>query len=94
MCLCGVGSYVVVLGLSEVVSVPYVGAVTVMRVLLFVLHVSMLRACEGCGNAGVWGRGGVVVVSVGHEYVGGSRGSGIISCSADVLGMSEVRGMR
>ena len=27
--------------------------VTVMRVLLFVLHVCMLRECEGDGNAGV-----------------------------------------
>ena len=36
--------------------VPYVDvvvAVTVMRVLLFVLHVCMLRKCEGDGNAGV-----------------------------------------
>ena len=38
----------------EVVSVPYVGVVTVMYVLLFVLHVSMVRECEGDGNAGVW----------------------------------------
>ena len=34
---------------------------------------------------------GVVVVSVG--YVGGIRGSGIVSIAADVLGMSVVRGM-
>ena len=27
--------------------VPYVGDVTVMRVLLFVLHVCMLRECDG-----------------------------------------------
>ena len=36
--------------------IPYVDAVvavTVMRVLLFVLHVCMLRECEGDGNAGV-----------------------------------------
>ena len=35
---------------------PYVGAVvavTVMRELLIVLHVYMLRECEGDGNAGV-----------------------------------------
>ena len=39
-----------------------VGAVTVMRVLLFVLHVCMLRECEGarvmamlvCGTEEVW----------------------------------------
>ena len=36
--------------------VPYVDAVvavTVIRVLLFVLHVCMLRECEGDGNVGV-----------------------------------------
>ena len=35
---------------------PYVDAVvavTVMRVLLFVLHVCMLGECEGDGNAGL-----------------------------------------
>ena len=40
----------------EVVLIPYVDAVvavTVMRVLLFVLHVCMLRECEGDGNAGM-----------------------------------------
>ena len=34
--------------------------------------------------------GGVVVVSVG--YVCGTRGSGIMSSAADVLGVSVVRG--
>ena len=52
VCLCGMYNHVVVLGLSEVVTVPYVGAVTVMHV-LFVLHMSMVRECEGDGNAGV-----------------------------------------
>ena len=61
-------------------------AVTVMRVLLFVLHVRMMRECEGDGIAGV------VVVSAGH--VGGTHGSGIVSSAADVLWMSVVRGMR
>ena len=40
--------------------VPYVDAVfamTVMRVLLFVLHFCMLRECEGDGNVG-WMRCG------------------------------------
>ena len=37
---------------------------------------------------------GVVVVSAVHEYVGGTRGSGIMSSAADVIGMSVVRGMR
>ena len=45
--LCRVCSPVIVLGLSEVVVVPYVVgvvvAVTVIHVLLFVLHVCMLR---------------------------------------------------
>ena len=38
--------------------VPFVDAVvalTVMYVLLFVLHMCMLRGCEGDVNAGVWG---------------------------------------
>ena len=34
----------------------------------------------------------MVVVRVGH--VGGARYSGVVSCAADVLWMSEVRGMR
>ena len=29
----------------------------------------------------------------GHEYVGDTRGSGIVSITVDVLGMSVVRGM-
>ena len=37
----------------SVPNVDVVVAVTVMRVLLFVLHVCMLRECEGDGNAGV-----------------------------------------
>ena len=63
-------------------------AVPVMRVLLFVLHVCMLRECEGDDNSGVWDGGGVVVVSAGHVCV--TRGSGIMSGVADVLGMSVV----
>ena len=39
---------------------------TVMRVLLFVLHVSMVRECEGDGNVGVGDGEGVVVVNAGH----------------------------
>ena len=52
---------------------------TVMRVMLFVLDVSMLRECDGDGNAGV-----------GLEYVGGTRDSGIVSSAADVLEMGGV----
>ena len=54
-----------------VLYVDAVVAVTVMRVLLFGLHVCMLRDCEGDGNAGVGNGGGVGLVSAGH--VGGPR---------------------
>ena len=37
---------------------------------LFVLHVCMLRKCEGVGNAGVGDGGGIVV--------GGTHGSGVV----------------
>ena len=43
----------------------------------------MLRECKGDA-----------IDDVGNEYVGGTRGSGIVSNAADVLGMSVVRGMR
>ena len=49
---------------------------------------------RGCRKCWCGGRGGVFAVSAGHEYVGGTRGLGIVSCAADVLGMSIVRGMR
>ena len=74
------------MSVCEVFLVSYVDAVTVMRVLLFVLHVCMLRDCEGDGNAGVGNGGGVFVVSARH--VGGTSGSGIVSIAADVLGES------
>ena len=79
----------------SVVLVPYVDAMTVLRVLLFVLQVCMLIKCERAKVTAmlVWGDGGsVVVVSAGH--IGGTRGSGIVSSSADELEMSVVRGMR
>ena len=64
MCPCGVSvvrwsSLVCLLGcrgtLCGVMCIPriQVVAVTVMCVMLFVLHVCMLRECEGDGNAGV-----------------------------------------
>ena len=57
MCPCVV-SVVMWSSVCEVVVlyVDAVVAVTVMRVLLFVLHVCMLRECEGDGNAGVGDR--------------------------------------
>ena len=61
---------------------------TVMRVMLFVSDVIMLSDCEGNVNAGV------VSVSAGYKYVDGTCGSGYASSTADVLGMSVVRGMR
>ena len=54
-------------------------AVTVMHVLLFVLHVCMLRECEGARVTEMLGwrsGGGVVAVSA---YIGGTRGSGVLS---------------
>ena len=54
----------------------------------------MLRECEGDGTASVGVGGGVVAVSVEHQYVGGTRGSGIVSSAADVLRMGVVCGMR
>ena len=65
--------------------VPFVNAVvavTVMYVLLFVLHVFMLRECGGDGNAGV---GAVVTLSTGCAYMGGTRGSCVVSTGDDVL---------
>ena len=67
--------------------VDAVVAVTVIRILLFVL-----RECEG---ARVTENAGVVdgdVVSAG--YVSGTRGSGIVSSAVDVLGMCVVRVVR
>ena len=69
--------------------VPYVDAVvavTVIHELLFVMHVGILRECEGDLHACV-GDGGCA------WHVGGTCGSGIVSSAADVLGMSVVRGM-
>ena len=63
----------------EVVLVPYVDALTVMCVLLFMLDVSMLRVCEDVRMTAmmVVGDGeGVVRVTAGHGYVGGISGSG------------------
>ena len=51
------------MSVCKVVSAPYVGDVPVMRVLVFVLHVCMLKECEGDANAGVGDWEGVIVVS-------------------------------
>ena len=60
-----------------------------MRVLLLVLHVFIMRDCDGDRNAGVEAGGGVVVVS---EYMGGI--CGFVFAANDVLEMSVVRGVR
>ena len=49
-----------------------------------------MRVCEGDGNAGVGSGGGVVVVSA---CMSGTRGSGVMSNTGDVLEMSVVRGV-
>ena len=77
----------------EVVLVPYVDAVvtvTVMRVLLFVLHVCMLRECKG---AMVWGPGRYGFCEWGCEYIDWTRDSGFVSTADDVLEISVVRGL-
>ena len=75
--------------------VPYmdaVDAVTVMCVLLFVLHVCILKECKGAMMTEilVWGPG---AMSAGCEYMDGTRGSGFVSFADDVLGMSVVCGV-
>ena len=47
--------------------------------------------CDGDGNAGVGSGGGVVTV---NAYIGGTRGSGVLSNAGDVREMSVVRGVR
>ena len=46
--------------------------------------------CEGDGNAGVGSGGGVVAVIA---CMSGTRGSGVLSSTCDVLEMSVVRGV-
>ena len=53
------------------------------------MYAESVLGCEGDGNAGVGFGGGVVVVSAWH--VGGTCGLGIVSSTADMLGMSVVR---
>ena len=70
------------------------GAVTVIRVLLSVLHVSIVRECEGDGNSGVGAGRGVFAVSAGCEYMGGTPVLGIVSSVDDVIDMSVASGVR
>ena len=59
-----------------------------MHILLFLLHVCV--CCESDGNAGVGSGRGVVAVSA---CMSGTRGSGVLSSTGDVLEMSVVRGL-
>ena len=54
------------------------------------MYAVRLLGCEGNGNAGVGSGGGMVVVCT---YMGGTRGSGVLSSAGDVLEMSVVRGV-
>ena len=49
------------------------------------IYAERLRGCKGDSNAGV---------GYGHEYMGGTCGSGIASSADDMLGMSVMHGMR
>ena len=60
---------VVMWSVCEVMLVPYV---VVSVTVIYVLFVDVLRECGGDGNAGL-GR-----CCWGHEYVGGTHGSGIV----------------
>ena len=69
VCLCDICSHH--WSVCEDVLVPYVDVmvtVIVMHVLLFVLHVCMLRECEGEGNASEGNGGDVFVVSAGNWF--------------------------
>ena len=54
----------------------------------------MRRGFDGDGNAGVGAGGGVVAVSRGCEYMGGTHGSGFVFTADDVLEISVVHGRR
>ena len=77
--------------------VPYVlGAVvalTVVCMMLFVLDVNILRECEGDDNSGVGDGRGLVAMNAWHEYIGGTRGSRIMSSKYNVFVMSVRRGV-
>ena len=49
-----------------------------------------MLGCECDGNAGVGSAGGVVAVSA---YMGGTRGSGVLSSAGDLIEMSVVSGV-
>ena len=53
----------------------------------------MIKECDD-DNAGVGDEGCVVAVSAGCEYMGCTRGSGVVSISGNVLEISVVRWVR
>ena len=96
VCLCGVCSVVTVLGRSvtsswcPVLWVGDCGACTV----VCVACVYTERGWDDDGNAGVGAVESVVAVSAWCDYMCGTHGSGVVSCTDDVLEMSVVRGVR
>ena len=95
VCLCGVCSPVVVIGLSvRLPWYPMLGCgccsdcdvCTVVCVAC--VFAERLLGCEGDGNAGVGSGGGVVAVSM---CMCGTRGSGVLASACDMLEMSVVR---
>ena len=97
MCLGGVCSPMVVFGLSARLSCTLCcesgccgdcDACTVVCVAY--VCVARMCVCKGDGSAGVESGAGVVAVSA---YMGGTRGSGVLSSAGDVLAMSVVRGV-
>ena len=97
VCLCGVCSPVIVIGLSVRLRGTLCcgcgccgdcDACTVDCVAC--VYAARMLGCEGDGNAGVGSGGGVVAVSA---YMGSPRGSGVLSSAGDVLEMSVVRGV-
>ena len=64
---------------------------TVMRVLLFVLHVCVLRECEGVWKMAMLGWGWMRCGCGSAGHVGSTRGSGTVSSAADVMrGVGEL----
>ena len=96
VCLCGACSPVFFLGLPVRLSwYPMwwgaVVVVTVMYVLFFCLACVYAARMLGVRAMLVWGPGKVwVAVSA---YIGGTRGSGVLSIAGDVLEMGVVRGV-
>ena len=90
LCLCACVVCVVMWSSLEVVLVQCVAGVVTDA--CDVVCVERVWECEGKGNGGVGDGGGVFMVSVGHEYMSGTRGSGIVYSADYVLDMSVVRG--